>query len=405
MMDFNTSGHTEWGRVLLIFSAGVVVAFQVGKAPPVLPLLRTELGLTLFLAGWVLSALNVVGALISSGAGAISDWLGHRRLILLGLACQTFGSLSGAFSQTAYMLLATRFLEGLGYILAVVAAPALILRITRPENVRLAFGVWGSFMPFGSALMMVASPFLVQISGWRGLWLINGGLLLAITIWLALGTRDLGGPKSKGSYPFGRLIDDIWLTMRTPGPFLLALCFGAYAFQWLVVIGFLPTLLVEQHHLSQTMAAALGAAVIAINVPGNLMGGWLLQREIKRWGLLALASTVMGLCCFGIFHSSLPLSMRYVFCLAFSGIGGMLPAATLHGAAVLAPTRKLVATSNGLLMQGAQLGLLTGPPLVAAAVSRAGAWHVAPWILVIPALIGIFLSVALKRVEEGKIES
>ena len=396
---------TEWGRVFLIFGAGVVVAFQVGKAPPVLALLRTELGLTLFLAGWVLSAFNVVGALISSGAGAISDWLGHRRLILLGLVCLTFGSFTGAFSQTANVLLATRLFEGLGYILTIVAAPALIMRVTSPENLRLAFGVWGSFMPAGSALMMVAAPFLVHISGWRGLWLINGGLLLAFTIWLALGTGDLGGPKRKGPYPFGRLVKDIWLTMKTPGPCILALCFAAYAFQWLVVIGFLPTLLVEQHTISQTVAAALAAAVVAINVPGNLLGGWLLQRGIKRWGLLALASTVMGLCCFGIYHSSLPLSIRYIFCLAFSGIGGMLPAAALHGAAVLAPTRELVATSNGLLMQGAQLGLLTGPPLVAAAVSRAGAWHVAPWILVIPAVIGVCLSFALKRVEQGKTEA
>jgi MFS family permease len=202
-----------------------------------------------------------------------------------------------------------------------------------------------------------------------------------------------------------RLVKDIWLTMRTPGPFLLALCFGAYAFQWLVVIGFLPTLLVEQYNLSQTVAAALGATVVAINVPGNLLGGWLLQRGIKRWGLLALASTVMGLCSFGIYHSSLPLSTRFVFCLIFSGIGGMLPAAALHGAAVLAPTRELVATSNGLLMQGAQLGLLSGPPLVAAAVSQAGAWHVAPWILVIPAAIGVCLSIALKRVEKRRMET
>jgi len=40
--------RTSWGQVFLLVGAGVVAAFQVGQAPPVLPDIRTELGMSLF---------------------------------------------------------------------------------------------------------------------------------------------------------------------------------------------------------------------------------------------------------------------------------------------------------------------------------------------------------------------
>ena len=75
----------------------MAAAFQVGKAPPVLPAIRVDLGMSLFLAGWILSTFNVVG-LLGSAAGAVADAFGHRRMLLGGLLCQAVGSLAGAFS-------------------------------------------------------------------------------------------------------------------------------------------------------------------------------------------------------------------------------------------------------------------------------------------------------------------
>jgi hypothetical protein len=212
--------------------------------------------------------------------------------------------------------------------------------------------------------MMVLSPFLVALFGWRGLWQVN-----------ALGRNLLKN-----------LIKDIWLTVKAPGPLLFALCFAAYAFQFVVVIGFLPTLLFEEHGVTQTRAAILSAIVVAVNAPGNLLGGWLLQKGIKRWHLVAVANSISGLCCL-------------LLCLVFSGVGGMFPAAALHGAAVTAPTPELVATSQGLLLQGAQLGLLTGPPIVATVVLRTGHWQSASWVLMAAALLVVALSFVLRAVE------
>jgi len=402
MKHLGSETRTQWGRLFLLVGVGVAAAFQIGKAPPVLPLLRTELGLTLFLAGWVLSAFNILGAFVAPVAGSISDWLGHRRLILFGLGCMALSSPAGSFALGPSLLLETRFFEGLGYIFIIVSVPSLMIKVVHYRDIRVAFGVWGSFMPAGGAMMMLLAPILTAGFGWRGMWRINAALLFAFMLWLAWTTRDLTGRRGRGGFSFQKLLKDIWLTLKTPGPVLLALCFGSYGFQFLVVMGFLPTLLIEGQGLKQGLSAVLSAIALAFSVPGNLLGGWLLQRGVKRWILIAAASATMGVCAFGIFSGSIHLVFRYMAGVVFMGVGGILPAAVIHGAVALAPSRELVATSNGILMQGAQIGLLVGPPLVAAAVSRKGTWQIAPWVLALVALVGVGLSVALRSLEKQR---
>ncbi len=376
----------------------MVAAFQVGKVPPVLPLLRMDLGLNLVMSGWLLSAISILGAFTAPAAGALSDWLGHRRMMSFGLTCLAFGSLLGSFAPTTAQLLGARFLEGIGYIWIAVSAPGMILRVSRSSDERIAFGIWGSFMPAGASTMMVLAPFLVGLFGWRGLWQFNAVVPFTFAILLALATRGLRSRVTPRRNLLRNLIKDIWLTVKTPGPLLMALCFAAYAFQFVVVTGFLPTLLFEEHGVTQTRAAVLSAFVVAVNAPGNLLGGWLLQKGVKRWHVVGIANLISGLCCLGIYKTGISLPSMFLLCLVFSGVGGMFPAAALHGAAVSAPTPELVATSQGLLLQGAQVGLLIGPPLVATVVSRTGHWQSASWVLMAAALLVVALSFGLRAV-------
>jgi cyanate permease len=147
-------------------------------------------------------------------------------------------------------------------------------------------------------------------------------------------------------------------------------------------------LLFEEHGVTQTRAAILSAIVVAVNAPGNLLGGWLLQKGIKRWHLVAVANSISGLCCLGIYKTGMPLPPMVLLCLVFSGVGGMFPAAALHGAAVTAPTPELVATSQ-----------VTGPPIVATVVLRTGHWQSASWVLMAAALLVVALSFVLRAVE------
>ena len=51
-------------------------------------------------------------------------------------------------------------------------------------------------------------------------------------------------------------------------------------------------------------------SLVLANVPGNLLGGSLLQRNFRRGSLIAFASLVTGLCGIGIFLDVFPDVIR-----------------------------------------------------------------------------------------------
>jgi MFS family permease len=393
-----TAARTNWPVVLLVVGAGVVAAFQIGKAPAALPVLRADLGLSLVAAGWVISMFNVIGIALGMLIGAFADRLGHRRVVLTGLVLVAAASLAGAAAQGAFTLLASRFCEGLGFMMVVVACPTLIIRAAEPRDLKLAFGAWGAYMPAGTAAMMALSPLLMAPFGWRGLWIANAVLVLLFAWALFRTTRGVAGRRAAPG-PASSIAGDIRDTLFAPGPPVLALAFASYTLQYLAVLGFLPTILVEREGLSQASAAVLTAIAIAANVPGNLAGGVLLHRGAPRWTLVAGASVVMALCGLGIYHGDLPLWFRYGLCVFFSLVCGILPAAVLGGAPVHAPRPQLLATTNGLIMQGSNLGQSIGPPAVAALAARVGDWHLSPLVLMASAAVGVALAFVLRALE------
>ena len=68
-----SENRAPWGLMTVLFLAGVVSAAQVGKIPGILPLLRTDLELSLFEASWIVSVLTVIGAASGVAIGAFAD--------------------------------------------------------------------------------------------------------------------------------------------------------------------------------------------------------------------------------------------------------------------------------------------------------------------------------------------
>ncbi|MFH1091959.1 MAG: MFS transporter [Pseudomonadota bacterium] len=397
--------RTDWLRVLIILGAAVLTTFQVGKAPPSLPLMRADLRLSLFAAGWVVSLLTFVSMIGGTLAGAIADRLGHRRMIFYGLVILGLGSLAGALAPSAAILLASRFFEGLGLAVLVVAGPALLVRFTGTNHIRMVMGFWSCSVPAGVSLMMIFSSVLLTVSTWRYLWLTNAIMLFAYALFFSLWTREPTTWSSRLDENTVRIWRDIWRTVSKPGPILLGLCYGAYTFQLMGFMGFLPTLLIEDLHVGQSAAAIVAALIVASNVLGNLLSGYLLQRGVTRVVCLIAANGLMAACAFGIYAASWPDPIRVGLGFLFCGVSGMIPAALFAGTVVHAPNPSLVGTTNGLMMQGSNVGSTFGPPLVAAAVTAAGGWQVVPWVLLSAAALGILFGLALGWLERKQRET
>jgi len=82
-------------------------------------------------------------------------------------------------------------------------------------------------------------------------------------------------------------------------------------------------------------------------------------------------------------------------------MGGLLPASAMSGVPFYAPSPRHIATTNGVLIQGTQLGQVLGPPALAWLVSKTGGWHVAPWLLGGVAAAGAGLGLGLAALGKG----
>lgn len=398
--------RTDWLLVVAAFGAGVIGAAHIGKVPAALPELRAELDLGLVGAGWVVSIFSATGMACGVVAGLVSDRLGHCRVLLAALAILAVASFWGAHAGSGAELLFSRFAEGLAFLVIVVAAPSIIAESSSAGDRRLAVGMWGSFMPAGMALMLALAPFVQGWIGWRGSWM----LMSAVTgLWIAMVLMALGRTSdpahrnpSPGSMPPETMGQNLRQTILAPGPWLLAGCFSFYTLAWMALMVWLPSFAVEQRGLSLATAAMLTMLAVAVNFPGNLLGGWLLHRGLGSGGVAGLGALATLLAGPLIFLDLLPDPARYLACLLFSFSAALVPAAVLGGAPWFAPGPRQIAATNGLIVQGSHTGQLIGPPLIAALVGWGGGWQAGAMLfLACGAGITVF-SMAIRRHERSR---
>jgi hypothetical protein len=137
--------------------------------------------------------------------------------------------------------------------------------------------------------------------------------------------------------------------------------------------------------------------MVLCNVPGNLLGGRLLQRGFRRGSVIACGSLLTGLAGAGIFLDVFPDAVRYALCLALSFIGGVIPASVLSSSVALARTPLQIAILQGLFMQLSNLGPFAGPPVIAMLIGVRGQWQDAYIAIGTAAVTGIALGLAIRR--------
>ena len=398
-----SEGRTPWKLVAILICTGIVSSFQVGKVPGAIPVFRENFGISLLTASWIISLLTIIGAGAGVVLGALGDRIGYRRLIRFGLSLLILGCVLGGAAPRIDILFFARFIEGIGFFFTVLSAPSLITRIVHPKHLRLILGIWGAYMPTGVALMVFVSPSVMNTVGWRGLWYLNGLICLSILILFLMSTRNLSNETARLMRKQVNIQRNVIKTVSSTGPLLLALCFLCYAGQWMALVNFLPTFFIEALDSDKGSAAIFTALAVVSNIPGNIAGGWLSQRNIPRWMLLFFAFTVSALSTFGIYSSGTTQSTRLVLLLLFSLIGGIIPGTLLASVPFHTPGKECLATTNGFITQGSNLGTLIIPPVLAVVVGAAGGWNGAPWLFAAAGSIGLLASLGIWKLETTRI--
>ncbi len=350
-------------------------------------------------ASLLVSVFGLCGATLGYSLGSIARHSGVERTAVFGLGLGACGGILGAMAPSFLPLLASRGVEAIGFLCVQVSAPTLVAAYARRHDRWLAFGIWGAYMPFGQALIIALAPWLLQLGGWRGLWLINAAMMAALAL-LAYLVLMRGRPRiapvsrtPRGPEEGRRLLP------RPPGDSLsLGVTFMTYSFQWITIASFLPSLYLDSG-ISLSLAGPLTAVVLGANVFGNLAGGVCARRGIRRWKVICVASLVMGVCGVAIFSDAIPFAVSFAFAVLCSGVGGAIPSTVQMAIPDFIDRPDQMAAANGTVVQIAQTASTLGPIVVGTLVSVTGGWQMIGPVLAVAALAGSLLSLRVRRIE------
>jgi MFS family permease len=172
-------------------------------------------GLQLIVAGYTIA----YAVLLITGA-RLGDILGHRRVFLAGVALFTLASLGCGLAPTTGVLVALRFVQGIGAATMIPQVLSLIQRTyTSPAPRARAMSLYATVISGGAVLGQVLGGLLVSAdlfgSSWRPVFLVNVPVGLAVL--------GFGRLLPAGRFDGVRTLDLPGLAVLTPAVFALVL--------------------------------------------------------------------------------------------------------------------------------------------------------------------------------------
>lgn len=195
MIHSTRTGAARWWALGWISTTQLMMVVDGTVMNIAVPSAQLDLALSEVQRQWVITVYVLAfGSLLLLG-GRISDVIGRRRALLLGLLGFTLASVAGGLSVNAETLIAARAVQGACGALVTPAALAL-LSVTFPDgpNRVTAYGVFGTIMGSGSGIGVLLGGALTESWGWRSALLVNVPIALVSGVGLVLTlTADRGG--------------------------------------------------------------------------------------------------------------------------------------------------------------------------------------------------------------------
>ena len=168
------------GLILATTILASSLAFVDGSVVNVgLPAIRASLGARDETLQWVINAyLLPVSSLILLG-GAAGDRFGRKRFLMLGVAVFALASLLCALANSPTALIFSRVVQGIGAAILLPNSLAVLGETFTGEARGRAVGTWASVAAVVGAIGPVLGGWLIDMVGWRAIFLINLPLAIA----------------------------------------------------------------------------------------------------------------------------------------------------------------------------------------------------------------------------------
>jgi EmrB/QacA subfamily drug resistance transporter len=187
-------------RPLILFAlclAAFVISVDVTIVNVALPTLVRKLGASTTQLQWVVDAYGLVFAALVLAAGSLSDRLGRKGTLLVGLAVFALGSLAGAGSGSTTQLIASRAVMGLGAALMFPSTLSLLVNVFTERGERAkAIGLWGATTGVGIATGPIVGGWLLERFWWGSIFVFMAVVAVVIAGFVAVSVPTSRDPST-----------------------------------------------------------------------------------------------------------------------------------------------------------------------------------------------------------------
>ena len=309
------------------------------------PRIQADLGLRPEDWGWVMGIFTLGYALFEIPTGSMADRLGARKVLTRIVVWWSVFTVVTGWVNGFAMLLVVRFAFGAGEAGAFPGATSAIGRwFPDARRARAQSVVWTA-----SRLGAVLSPLLVipiqQTWGWRASFWAFGGIgfvwALLFYLWYRDDPRDKKGITAEELAELGQDTEkatghkvDWKPVLRNPAFWKLLGMYHLYCWTAYFYFSWMPTYLQKGLGFDEASMKNWSTLAFLVGACGNVLGGTLSDRLVKRHGLrfgrrIVGASGLMfgGLCVIGTATSSSPTLAAVLLCLGILGMDIFLPVA------------------------------------------------------------------------------
>src|SRR5712671_6896016 len=166
--------NTRWLSLMILCTGFLLIVVDMTIVNVALPSIQRDLGFSQSGLAWVIN-----GYLIAFGgflllAGRLGDLFGRKRVYLIGLAIFIGASLLCGLSFSQPMLVAARFIQGIGGAVSSAVILAMIVTLfPKPDELAKAFGIFSFIASAGAAIGLLAGGVITQAVSWHWIFFVN----------------------------------------------------------------------------------------------------------------------------------------------------------------------------------------------------------------------------------------
>jgi EmrB/QacA subfamily drug resistance transporter len=175
--------ENRWLALYVLCTGMLMIVLDMTVVNVALPYIQDDLGFSNSSLAWTVNAYLIAFGGLLLLAGRFGDLVGRRTVFLAGLALFTVASLLCGLAQSQEMLVAARFIQGVGGAMtSAVILGMIVTMFPEPREQAKAIGVYAFVASGGGSVGLLAGGVLTQSINWHWIFFINVPIAIVTAI-------------------------------------------------------------------------------------------------------------------------------------------------------------------------------------------------------------------------------